>query len=270
MTQASSFEPKIVRTDSSLTIQSRVIAALLMREILTRYGRHNLGFLWLFLEPMLFTIGVTALWNIGKSLHGSSLPITAFAVTGYSAVLLWRNMPSRCVLAIAPNAGLMYHRNVKVIDIYVSRLILEALGAGFSFAILTITFFALGWMELPEDLVQTLIGWLLLAWFGFALAMLIGALSEQYEVVEKLWHPVMYLSFPLSGAAFIVDALPLAGREFMMWIPMVNATEYLREGFFGSAFKAHYDLNYLIIFNLVLTLFGLAEVRKIGRMVLPE
>lgn len=255
---------------SPLVIQLRVIGALVMREVLTRYGRHNLGFLWLFLEPMMFTVGVTALWNISKSAHGSHLPITAFAVTGYSSVLLWRNMPSRCVLAILPNQGLLYHRNVKVLDIYIARLTLEALGAGCSFVILTIVFSAIGWMELPEDVLQTIAGWLLLAWFGFAIAIYVGALSEQYEVVEKLWHPLLYLSFPLSGAAFIVDALPQRAQAFMLWIPMVNATEYMREGFFGGAFTPHYNMSYLIVFNLVLTLLGLAEARKVGRMVTPE
>ena len=84
----------------SLAIQGRVVAALLMREILTRYGRHNIGFLWLFVEPMLFTVFVTALWSATKAIHQSSMPIVAFAVTGYSSVLLWRNMPARCVSAI--------------------------------------------------------------------------------------------------------------------------------------------------------------------------
>ena len=31
----------------------QVVWALILREILTRYGRHNIGFLWLFVEPML-------------------------------------------------------------------------------------------------------------------------------------------------------------------------------------------------------------------------
>jgi ABC-type polysaccharide/polyol phosphate export permease len=34
-----------------------VLGALLIRELLTRYGRHNIGFLWLFVEPMIFTLG---------------------------------------------------------------------------------------------------------------------------------------------------------------------------------------------------------------------
>jgi capsular polysaccharide transport system permease protein len=30
----------------SLVIQARVVGALVMREIITRYGRHNIGFMW--------------------------------------------------------------------------------------------------------------------------------------------------------------------------------------------------------------------------------
>ncbi|OSI13639.1 sugar ABC transporter permease, partial [Neisseria dumasiana] len=40
----------------SLAIQKRVVGALLMREIITRYGRNNIGFLWLFVEPLLMTV----------------------------------------------------------------------------------------------------------------------------------------------------------------------------------------------------------------------
>src|SRR3546814_7727199 len=69
----------------SLQVQLRVLGALLMRETLTRYGRHNIGFLWLFAEPMLFTLGITALWTATKSVHGSDLPIVAFRLTGYSS-----------------------------------------------------------------------------------------------------------------------------------------------------------------------------------------
>jgi ABC-type polysaccharide/polyol phosphate export permease len=251
-------------------IQRRVIGALLMREVLTRYGRHNIGFLWLFVEPMLFTLGVTALWNVTHSIHGSSLPITAFAVTGYSTILLWRNMPTRCVSAVQPNLSLMYHRQVKVIDIYLARLILEAAGASCSFILLSLLFGFLGMMSFPEDILMVLSAWLLLAWFGAGLAMYIGALSEQYEMVEKIWHPLAYLSFPLSGAAFVLDAMPKGAQELLLYVPMVHATEYLREGFFGSAYNGIYDAGFLVIFNLVLTLFALAEVRKIGRIVVPE
>ena len=71
-------------TRRSWTINRRVIGALLMREMLTRYGRNNIGFLWLFVEPMLFTLVITAFWTATRSIHGSAIPIVAFALTGYS------------------------------------------------------------------------------------------------------------------------------------------------------------------------------------------
>lgn len=251
-------------------IQRRVIWALLLREILTRYGRHNIGFLWLFVEPMLFTIGVTALWSATKTLHGSTLPIVAFAITGYSTVLLWRNMPARCIGAIAPNFGLLYHRNVRPIDIYLSRLLLEAAGATTAFVALVIAFHTAGWLALPEDTLQVAQGWILLGWFGLGLALFLGALSEKWEAIEKIWHPMSYLMFPLSGAAFLVDALPTKAQEFVLLLPMVHGLEFLREGYFGSQMTAHYDLSYLIVCNLVLTLLGLAQVRNMSRELVLE
>ena len=47
----------------SLLIQKRVIGALLMREIITRYGRNNIGFLWLFVEPLLLTLVMVLMWK---------------------------------------------------------------------------------------------------------------------------------------------------------------------------------------------------------------
>ncbi len=255
---------------ASWTLQRRVIGALLMREVLTRFGRHNIGFLWLFVEPMLFTLGVTALWTLSGASHGSNLPIVAFAITGYSSVLLWRNMPTRCIGAIEPNLALMYHRHVKVIDIFASRLLLEAAGATISFVVLSVFFSAIGWIQMPEDISKVIFAWFMLAWFGVSLALFMGALSEQSEIVDKLWGPSSYLLFPLSGAAFMVDALPTTAQDVLLLLPMVHGVELLREGYFGSAFKAHYSIAYMAVMCTVLTLLGLAKTRQISRTVMPE
>lgn len=255
---------------ASWAIQRRVIGALLMREVLTRFGRHNIGFLWLFVEPMLFTLGVTILWTLAGAAHGSNLPIAAFALTGYSSVLLWRNMPGRCIGAITPNLSLMYHRHVKVMDIFAARLLLEAGGATISFMVLGLFFTLIGWIKPPEDIGKILFAWFMIAWFGFALAIFMGALGEQSEIVDKLWHPFSYLLFPLSGAAFMVDALPTAAQELVLLLPMVHGVELLREGYFGSTFHAHYDMGYMAMCSAGLTLLGLAKVREISRTVMPE
>lgn len=254
----------------SLGIQRNVIRALFMREVLTRYGRHNIGFMWLFLEPMLFTLGVTALWSIMQLHKLSSLPISAFALTGYSTVLLWRNMPHRCVNALSPNAALMYHRNVRPVDIYFSRIVLEFAGATASFIILSCIFIATEVIKPPENILLVALAWFLTAWFGAALAILLGAWSERTEIVEKLWHPAAYLLFPLGGAAFLVDSMPRDFQPIVLWVPVVHCTEMLRDGFFGSIFTARYSVGYLAGCNLLMSVLAFAMERRVSHEFIPE
>ncbi|MGF6261515.1 capsular polysaccharide transport system permease protein [Paraburkholderia youngii] len=254
----------------SLAIQRRVVGALLMREIITRYGRHNLGFLWVFFEPMMFTLGVTSLWSILKVTHNASVSIAAFAITGYSSVLMWRNCAGRCALAIQPNQALLYHRNVRVLDLFLARLLLEITGATMSFAFLTILFVILGVMNPPQDIAMVLFAWMHLAVFAIGLGLIIGGLTERSETVERVWHTIAYLLFPLSGAVFMVDWLPEKYQKVVLLLPMVNGTEMLRGGFFGALVKPHYNVGYMIVADLVLLFAGLSFVRDTSMRVEPE
>ena len=245
-------------------VNRRVIGALLIRELLTRYGRNNIGFLWLFVEPMLITLIIALVWSALRSVHGSNIPIVPFAVTGYSAMLLWRGVPTRCIDALRVNQPLLFHRPVTVMDIYYSRIILETLAVTTSLIVVSMVFYAVGWLDPPEDVLKVLGGWALLAWLGFGLALTVGGLSEKSEVVGKLWPPFSFILFPLSGFAFIADALPQGLREIVLWLPMLNALEFLREGWFGSLFRAHYDIPYVMICNIVFTFVGLSLARQAG------
>jgi capsular polysaccharide transport system permease protein len=40
----------------SLVLQFQVIKALMVRELLSEHERKNIGFLWLFVEPLIFLI----------------------------------------------------------------------------------------------------------------------------------------------------------------------------------------------------------------------
>ena len=251
----------------SLAIQRRTLHALMMREVITRFGRDNLGALWLIAEPMIFTLGIVTLWTASGLSHGSSIPIVAFAVTGYSSVLLWRNCAGRAIGAIDANLPLLFHRNVKVIDVFLTRTVLEVAGATASFALLATFFTSVGWITAPVDMLQVIFGWFMLAWFGTALALVIGAGTAYSDIVEKLWPPASYLLFPLSGAAFMVDWLPPAFQKVVLFLPMVHGVEMLREGYFGNAVRTHYDVGYMAVSCLLLSLAGLYLVRDAGQKV---
>lgn len=238
-----------------------------MREILDRWGRHNIGFLWMFGEPMIFTLGIMTLWHVTGLSHSTTISPVGFAITGYSSILLWRNMPSRLIKAVQENHTLMHHRNIKIMDIFIARLILEGMGATMSFIILTFLFFYFGVLKLPADPFKVIIAWVLLSWLGGSLAITIGSLSARTEIIHTLWGPFSYLLAPLSGAAYVVSMLPDKFQKAVLYIPMVHGVEMLREGFFGSGFHAYYSIHYMVTWCLVLTFIGLGQMTIISRKI---
>lgn len=253
----------------SARTQGRVIGALLMREILTRYGRNNIGFMWLFVEPMMFTTGVLVLWTT-LDLHKIALPIVGFALSGYASVLMWRNTINRCGNALTPNRALMHHRNVRVIDLFAARIILESAGATMSFLILGSLLTAAGLIKAPDDLLKMLVAWLLLTWYSLDMALLIGSFAVLSETVERVWHVVGYLFLPLSGAFFMVQWLPSYAQHIVIWVPTVSCTELLREGLFGPIVHTYHNVPYVIMFNTALMLPALLANRYVASRVEGE
>lgn len=249
----------------SLIIQCRVIGALLMREVITRYGRRNLGFLWLFLEPLLLTLVVLLLWQTIRANNFSSFNIIAFTLTGYPMAIMWRNTSSRSISAISSNVGLLYHRNVTVHDVLFSRMLLEIAGATIA-QILIVSFLVfINVIASPADLFYMVAAWLLMALFAVALGLIVTAIATEFVVFGKLWSTLSFIMLPLSGVFFLLSALPIQLREYLLWIPMIHGTEMFRSGYFGDTITTYENSGYLFICTLVMLWLGLVLTKRYSR-----
>lgn len=257
---------------NSLKIQFRVIKALSKRDILSRFGREGLGFLWLFLEPAMFTVGVAFLFTFFMSHDGkhSDIPVAAFALTGYSTVMVWRGMTGKLLGAVKSNKGLLYHRNVKVIDLCFSRALIESVACGASFVFVTFVFLGFGIISFPDDPLKVFFGYFFYAWFSFNVACIFAYAFSVSEVVERVAHVALYLAIPLMGGFYMVSWMPDSVQQFLLMSPLVNAIELLREGFFGNNSGAQYSISFLIGVNLPLTLVALLLLRKIKRQLIDS
>jgi capsular polysaccharide transport system permease protein len=159
----------------------------------------------------------------------------------------------------------MHHRNVKVMDLFAARILLELAGATTSFIILGSLFHLLGWLAAPVRILPIVFAWGLLAWFSAGLGLLLGAASERSELIEKIWRPISFVLFVLSGPTFMVDWLPPQMREAVLWVPMIHFVEMLRGGYFGPLVNVHYSLAYMLAWCLGLSLLGMAATRIVNR-----
>jgi capsular polysaccharide transport system permease protein len=235
-----------------------------MREIQTRWGRRNLGFAWLFAEPLVFAFPVLVLWSELRSPFEHGIKLMPFVWTSYLPVLIFRHVTSRALYVVRSNSALLYHSAITPLDIWVSRCGLEAVGnlgaVFFSWFVL----YMLGVVDVPENTPLVIVGYLYVTWWSLTVALIVAALSERSEMVEHIWTPVSYMYLPVSGFIFMVAWLPTPIRGIVLLIdPPVHCYEMIRGGMFGSIIPTYYDIPYLTYILATFTLIGLWLMRHV-------
>jgi capsular polysaccharide transport system permease protein len=251
-------------------IQVRVIKALMLRELTTRFGRENIGFLWVMAEPLLFALLVGLLWRALKGPVEYGVDIVAFVVTGYIPLVLFRSTVQRAVHSFSANSGLMYHRQVKVLDIILVRFFLELIGHMMAYLFIGLVLGVIGFFPWPYDIGFLILGWLYYSLFTFAVALVIAPLSEMSEVLEKLVGVTTYIMIPFSGSFYLVSILDPAAAAAVLLSPPVHGMEMMRYGVFGPGIDAQYDFVYPLAFCLPLILVGLLLCRMVRRSLVIE
>lgn len=250
--------------------QRRVIGALMVRELVTRFGRENIGFLWMMADPLLFAVLVGILWRFMKGPEEHGVSIIAFIATGYIPLTFFRNAVTRSIRVFTVNSSLMYHRQIKVLDFVLVRVLIEAIGATMAFLFVGAVLVALGEFPIPADIGAFVGGWLLYCLFTFSICLILAPLSEMSDVLEKIVPVVTYIAIPFSGTFNMVSWLTPAAQNAVLYSPFVNAMELLRYGIFGPGIDAQWDITVPLAASLVLTLIGLSMCRRIRRELVVE
>ncbi len=243
------------------SVQARVLGALIRREVVARYGRQNLGFVWLIVEPMILTVGVMVMWSVIGKFKGP-LPIIPFVLTGYALITLWRHVTNSGIFFIRRSAGLLYHRRVSVFDVFLARAFVEF--AGSTLAVLTLygSVRVLGLSTAMDNPGTVVLGWCLMSLLALGTASLIGAASEVSEAVDRFIPALQYLVLPLSGCFFMVDWLTPDQRQIILAVPIIHGFEMVRDGYFGTAVVTHYSASYLALWGLILNAIGLWALHR--------
>ncbi len=254
---------------SALTIQARVVGALILRELHTRFGRHNIGFLWLMIEPMMLAGGVTIGHLLGVNVQmPRGMNATQFWITGYAPWVLFRSIILRADSAIHANRTLLYHRIVTLFDIHLARATLDGAATVLSLSILLGVTAAFGVGTLPQRPLLLILALVLLWLLAFGLSLLYCAWAEVSHIAEKVIHPTIYILLPFSGVFYLIDWIPSFYHPYLLLVPIPHLIELVREGQFGDSFHSPYiDISYVLSWCLLANFFGLFALRRLRRHV---
>ena len=249
---------------SAIRVQMNVIGALMMRELHTRFGRDNIGYLWLFVEPMILAFTVALIHSFTKSRdHGVTM--VAVTLAGYLTFIQFRSTVIRAEGTVDANKPLLYHRSVTILAMLLARSLLEAATTIMPYALLMGGAIVLGYASFPARILYLICGIGFMTWFSFAFSLVISAATHFSRLAERLIHPTLYLLMPASGAFFILKWIPEPFRSKLAWVPLVQIEELIRYGQFESLNDRYVSVPYLVAWCAIPTFLGLTSVRMLRR-----
>jgi capsular polysaccharide transport system permease protein len=244
----------------AMTTMARVIYALMLRETKTRYGRLQIGYLWAFVEPILF---ITVLGLVFTYLRLRE----QFLLTGFVPFFLFRDIVVQTMMAVKQNLQLLYFPQVQVFDLGISRTLLEL--STFVIVFTTLTF-AISFTEVEvvviDDILQMLLATCLIAAFAYGTGTVFGALiplfpSLQFMVQVAYLRPMLFM----SGVFYTIEMIPEPARVYAAWNPMLQLIELMRSAYFPGYDSEYVDFSYLIPVIVATVLIGLLTQRALRR-----
>lgn len=252
---------------SALQEMSRVIHALVLREMRTRFGRQRLGYLWALLEPILFVGVLAVIFSIRGRYHPPGMTLILFLITGIVPFLLFRHAMTRGIRGQEANNRLLAYPQVQIMDISIARFLLELSTSITVFAILISIVYLL---DLEPLIIQSPLGVLagiaMLGLYGFALGLIFGSLTPLFRDIEPLIQVVIGRPlFFISGVFFTIEMVPPEYRHLLLINPLFHVLEWLRSVFFVQYESRYADMEYALICLVILLFFGMLVQRALRR-----
>lgn len=251
-------------------VQIRVVRALLLREVRSRFSGDSLGIFWAVIEPVAMMLVFYAIWSIrGRQVEG--MPLHLFLITGFLPFFMFQHALTGAQQALKAGRPLLAFPRVKPLDLIVARAV-------FDFCVLTLVLACLvllihfvdGPVRIREPfLVMAMI--VLMAAMGFGLGCSLAAIGSYYPVVNRI-VPIA-IGRPLfftSGLFFTADMMPESVRGIMLFNPLMHAIELIRTHFFVTFQSTGAYFLYPFAFGLVMLAIGLMFLSAMRRHLYVE
>lgn len=240
-------------------MQLHVIHALILRETRTRFGKHSLGYVWAFMEPLTGVGIFLIMFLFTGRIPPSGTDAVGFLCTGFLPYGLFNGTMGKARSAVGSNLALLYYPQVHTLDLVTSRCILET-------ATIAITFFGamllntIATQHLPLDsALKTLAGLGFAALLGSGFGLVLNSLCLVVPTAEHFIGPLLRPMFWVSGLFFSVHELPSSTRDYFLLNPVLHIVELTRDGWFETYDHQYYSYAYIIYWILGLTFVGMVS-----------
>jgi capsular polysaccharide transport system permease protein len=243
----------------------RTVAALILREMATTYGRRPGGYVWAVIEPIGGILALTVLFSMFLHVPPLGSSFSFFYATGMIPFLIFTNISNKLSSALSYSKQLLAYPRVTIIDALLARLILNTLTQ------LVVSALTLGGLLLVQDTGTTFVIDKILLAHVMAIALGTGwgilncLLMSAIPLWKGIWSILTRPLLLLSGVIFMYHMIPLPYREWIWFNPLIQVVGLMRGGFYPNYDAAYVSVPYLVFMSLLPGAIGLLFLRRYYR-----
>jgi capsular polysaccharide transport system permease protein len=254
-------------SENPLFIQARVVGALVLRDLRTRFGRTFIGSTIVVLWPLSHLGILMTAYLITRRVIPLGTDATVFVGTGVLPYILFLYPGRMIMLSVLQNKTLLGLPVVKSPDIILARSIVEVVAAFWVTAIFFLILYLCGVEVITHRIEDAILAILATVYLGFSNGW-VGAVM--YGIV-RAWLAAqigiligLYLT---SGVFFIPTNLPERLRDIIWYNPLLHAVEWLRSAYFDGYGYGMLSRSYLFFAASFILFVGLLLERALrGRL----
>jgi capsular polysaccharide transport system permease protein len=259
-------------TTNHAAIQIRVLIALMIREMITRYGRSAGGYIWAILEP-LATIALLTLIFSQIARHpslGTNYPL--FFASGHLAYHIYMDISRAVSSSINGNRSLLRFPRITMLDVIISRFLLQLLTSFVAFLAITVLIIFIFDLQVQFNFVFIFLSLFYAALVGLGIGSLNCVLFAFIPTWERIFRIFNRPLFLLSGIFYIYEDLPVKAQNLIWYNPLIHITATMRRGFYAEYHAAFVSPIYVLTLGLGTLMLGILLLRVLRTRVLegPE
>lgn len=246
------------------------VRTLVLREVMARFGRQDLGYLWAIIEPLIHVIVLSAIFYYIRMRDTLGMNPVLFVATGLIPLFFYLKTFGVLTNALRQNRPLLNHARVQPMDIYLARSILEF----FTQLLVLFLFVSVIYVAFEEfrfgsifSIFANLFGlWII----GIGAGLAVGSLVVYAESLPNIISGFNRIIYITSGVFFTLDRMPATVAEYAAWNPLLHFVDGVRGNFNPLMGGSRVDIGYAYMCAIIILGFGLVADRALRHRVLDR
>ncbi|SEL72163.1 capsular polysaccharide transport system permease protein [Roseivivax marinus] len=244
---------------------ARVVAALMLREMSTTYGRSAMGYIWAILEPVAGILLLTAIFSLGFRSPPIGTNFAIFFASGILPFMAFKDIDAKVTQSQRFSRQLLEYPGVTFLDTIIARVLLNTLTQALILFVVLTGIIQLYDLDMILDVPKIATAFVLAIFLAIGIGTLNSYFVTLYPVWERIWAILTRPLMLISCVIFIYDAVPMPYRDWLWWNPIVHVVGRSRDGVFSTYDASYVSDLYVLTVALVSTAVGLILLRRYHR-----